>query len=310
MSVNAPDELPMILHPRSAGQAHPRLGAHVSIAGGFARAVDRAIATGCEAVQIFSKSSNQWRARGLTDAEVELFRQRVAETGVGPIVAHASYLINLASPDPKLRRRSIEALEDELQRANRLGLAGVVLHPGAYTTGSEEDGLAKIADAITEVFASHPPGPAHLLLEQTAGQGTVLGHRFEHLRSIIEHVDDASHLGVCLDTCHMVAAGYDIISPHGYVKVFDVFETVVGLDRLELFHLNDSKKPLGSRVDRHENIGQGCIGTEPFGRLLRDTRFRALPMVLETPKSGTGSPSSVEADAMDLQNLSLLRQFL
>ena len=298
----------MILHARPAGQAHPRLGAHMSIAGGFARAVDRAAATGCEAVQIFSKSSNRWRARALTDAEVGLFRQRVIETGVEPIVAHASYLINLASPDAELRRRSIDALEDELQRANILGLEAVVLHPGAYTTSSEDEGLARIADGITHVLAGHPPGSARLLLEQTAGQGTVLGHRFDHLRSIIDRVDDASQLGVCLDTCHLVAAGYDIISPDGYVGVFDEFETVVGLDRLELFHLNDSKKPLGSRVDRHETIGRGYIGTEPFGRLLRDERFRELPMVLETPKSGRGAPASVEADPMDLQNLTLLRQ--
>ena len=298
----------MILHARSAGQVYPRLGAHMSIAGGFARAVDRAVATGCDAVQIFSKSSGQWRARALSDVEVQLFRERVAETGVGPIVAHASYLINLASPDPKLRRRSIEALEDELRRASMLELAGVVLHPGAYTTSSETEGLARISEAITEVFATQPPGSARLLLEQTAGQGTVLGHRFEHLRSIIDRVDDASRLGVCLDTCHMVAAGYDIISTDGYVDVFDEFETVVGLDRLELFHLNDSKKPLGSRIDRHENIGRGCIGTEPFGRLLRDERFGHLPMVLETPKTGDGSPSSVAADPMDLHNLTLLRQ--
>ena len=298
----------MILHAGPAGQAQPRLGAHMSIAGGLARAVDRAVATGCEAAQIFSKSSNQWRARALLDAEVERFRQRVAETGVGPIVAHASYLINLASPDAKLRRRSTDALEDELRRANTLGLAGVVLHPGAYTTSSEDEGLARIADAITDVLARHPRGPARLLLEQTAGQGTVLGHRFDHLRSIIDHVDDASPLGVCLDTCHLVAAGYDIISADGYVRVFDEFETVVGLDRLKLFHLNDSKQPLGSRVDRHETIGRGSIGTEPFGRLLRDERFCELPMVLETPKSGRGSPSSAEADPMDLQNLALLRQ--
>ena len=298
----------MILHPRPAGQAYPRLGAHMSIAGGFARAVDRAVATDCEAVQIFSKSSNQWRARALTDAEVGLFRQRVAETEVEPIVAHASYLINLASPDPTLRRRSTDALEDELQRANSLGLAGVVLHPGAYTTSSEDEGLARIADAITDVLARHSPGSAHLLLEQTAGQGTVLGHRFDHLRSIIDRVDDASQLGVCLDTCHLVAAGYDIISPDGYVDVFDEFEAVVGLDRLKLFHLNDSKQPLGSRVDRHETIGRGYIGTEPFGRLLHDERFRDLPMVLETPKSGRGAPSSLEADPMDIQNLTLLRQ--
>ena len=298
----------MILHTRSQAQARPLLGAHMSIAGGLPRAIDRAVATGCEAVQIFSRSSSQWLARPLPDAEVSLFRQKAADTGIGPIVSHASFLINLASPDPKLWRRSIDALVEELQRADTLGLAGVVLHPGAYTTSTAVQGLGKIAEGIANVFAAHTFGSAQLLLEQTAGQGTVLGYRFEHLRSIIDSLGGSSRLGVCLDTCHMVAAGYDILSPDGYERVFQEFDMAIGLDRLKLFHLNDSKKPLGSRVDRHAHIGQGYIGIEPFSSLLRDARFQDLPMILETPKSGDTRPSSVEADFMDLENLALLRR--
>ena len=298
----------MILQARLAVQAGPRLGAHMSIASGLPRAIDRAMATGCEAIQIFSKSSNQWRGRPLQADEVEGFRRKVAETGIGPNVAHASYLINLASPDSALRHRSVDALEDELQRADTLGLAAVVLHPGAYTTSSEEVGLSRISEGIGEVLARRAAGSAQLLLEHTAGQGTVLGYRFEHLRSIIDGLDGSLRLGICLDTCHLVAAGYDIISPGGYASVFDDFDAVVGFDRLKAFHVNDSKKPLGSRVDRHTHIGQGCIGTEPFARLVRDDRFQGLPMLLETPKAADGSPASVDADPMDLQNLEILRR--
>jgi deoxyribonuclease-4 len=300
----------MILHRHSPAQAHPILGTHLSIAGGFARAIDRAVATGCQAVQIFTKSSNQWRARPLNDNEVSQFHARVNDTSVGPVVAHASYLINLASPNPQLRRRSTEALSEELRRADSLGLAGLVLHPGAYTSSSEEEGLKRIAESITEVLQQRLDGTTELLLEQTAGQGTVLGHRFEHLHSILDRVDSTAHIGICLDTCHMVAAGYDIISSDGYAAVFEEFENIIGCDRLKLFHLNDSKTPLGSRVDRHENIGQGYIGTAPFRRLLRDKRFRGLPMIMETPKAETQSASSVSADPMDVQNLNILREFL
>jgi deoxyribonuclease-4 len=300
----------MILHRHTPAQAHPILGAHFSIAGGFARAIDRAVATGCQAVQIFTKSSNQWRARPLKDTEVSQFRERVNDTAVGPVVAHASYLINLASPNPQLRRRSTEALSEELQRADSLGLAGLVLHPGAYTSSSEDEGLSRIAESIAEVLKQRPDGTTELLLEQTAGQGTVLGHRFEHLHSILDRVDSTARIGICLDTCHMVAAGYDIISSDGFASVFEEFEAIIGLNRLKLFHLNDSKTPLGSRVDRHENIGQGYIGTAPFQRLLRDKRFCGLPMIMETPKSQDQSPSSVSADPMDVQNLNILREFL
>lgn len=284
----------------------------MSIAGGLPNAVDRGEATGCEALQIFTRSSGQWRARPLPDAEVERFRTRVAETGMGPIVAHASYLINLASPDAPLRRRSLTALADELARADRLGLAGVVLHPGAYTTSTEQDGIHRIADGIGEVLGQRQGAVAELLLEQTAGQGTVLGHRFEQLRAMLDALDGGHEVGICLDTCHLVGAGYDIISDEGYQQVFDDFDAILGFGRLKVVHLNDSKKPLGSRLDRHEQIGQGCLGVEPFRRLLQDPRFAGLPMVLETPKTSRGPAAitSVEADPYDVDNLRLLRSLM
>ncbi len=298
----------MITHEHKRTQVpRPRLGAHMSIAGGLPRSLDRGAATGCEAIQIFTKSAGQWRARRIPDAEIEQFRRRVTDTGIGPIVAHASYLINLASPDKTLRQRSMTALADELRRADLLGLAGLILHPGAYTSSTADDGLRRIADGIGEVLSQRRDLSAELLLEHTAGQGTVLGHRFEQLRAVIDELDGAQTVGVCLDTCHLVGAGYDIISDEGYRQVFDEFDTIIGFDRLKAVHLNDSKKPLGSRLDRHENIGQGCIGVEPFRRLLNDARFAGLPMVLETPKSGPSVPSSVDADIMDVRNLSLLR---
>ena len=304
----------MIIHePQWTQVRTPQLGAHVSIAGGLPRAIDRGVATGCDALQIFTKSSGQWRARPLTDAEAMRFRERAAETGIGPIFAHASYLINLASPDTTLRKRSMTALADELDRADRLGLSGVILHPGAYTSSSEREGIQRIADGVGDVLAQRRGGVAELLLEHTAGQGTVLGHRFEQLQSMIDAQDDSRDVGICLDTCHLVGAGYDIITDHGYQQVFAQFDEVIGLGRLKVFHLNDSKKPLGSRLDRHEHIGRGSIGVEPFRRLLQDQRFAGLPMVLETPKTsrtGNRMSASTDADPMDLKNLTVLKGLL
>jgi deoxyribonuclease-4 len=287
--------------------SQPRLGAHMSIAGGLASAIDRAEATGCEALQIFTKSSNQWRARPLSDLEVQTFRDRAAETSIKPIVAHASYLINIASPTQALWKQSVAALDEEMRRAELLGLAGVILHPGAYTTSTEKDGLLRIADGIADVIERKPDKKTQLLLEHTAGQGTVLGYQFEQLRKIIDYLHGAPRIGICLDTCHLVAAGYDIISPEGQSRVFDDFGSIIGFDRLKTLHLNDSKKPLGSRVDRHEHIGKGCIGIEPFRQILQDNRLKELPMILETPKTSARSSSVIEADPMDLENLNLLR---
>lgn len=289
----------------------PRLGAHLSIAGGLPRAVDRAEASRCEALQIFTKSAGQWRARPLPPEEISLFRQRIAETGIRPVIAHNSYLINVATSQPELRAQSIAALREELDRADALGLDGLVMHPGSYTSGTEADGLRLIADALTQILGERRRLRTKILLEHTAGQGTNLGHRFEHLAEIIDRLSDTSRVGVCIDTCHLLAAGYDICSPEGYHRTFEEFDRVVGLRRIRAFHLNDSKRPCGSRVDRHEHIGKGCLGLEPFRMLLNDPRFAEHPMLLETPKLETPeSRRRSDVDPWDARNLRLLRRLM
>jgi len=296
--------------PRPAGTPTrgPRLGAHMSIRGGLPRAVDRAEASGCASLQIFTKSAGQWRARPLPREEVRAFRRRVRETGIRPVVAHNSYLINVAASDRALRRQSIGALIEELDRAEALGLDGLVMHPGSYTSGSEEAGLRLIADGIAAIFEARPDGRTRLLLEHTAGQGTNLGHRFEQLAAIIDALGGTPRVGVCLDTCHLLTAGYDICSAEGYQSTFEQFGRIVGFSRLKAFHLNDSKKPCASRVDRHEHIGRGCIGLEPFRWLLNDKRFARLPMLLETPKLETRESLRLsDVDPYDAENLATLR---
>ena len=283
----------------------------MSIAGGLPRAVDRAEASRCDALQIFTKSTGQWRARLLPPEEIALFRRRLDETGIHPVVAHNSYLINLAAADPALRARSIDALGAELDRADALGLQGLVMHPGSYTTGSESEGLELIARAIGSLLRARPRAKTMILLEHTAGQGTNLGHRFEHLQKILEYLQGSPRVGVCLDTCHLLAAGYDICSEQGYASTFEELDRLLGLDRVRVFHLNDSKRPCGSRVDRHDHIGKGCLGLEPFRRLLNDRRFDALPMLLETPKLETlESRRKSDADPWDVRNLRTLRRLL
>jgi deoxyribonuclease-4 len=283
----------------------------MSIAGGLPRAVDRAHASRCEALQIFTKSTGQWRARPLPDEEIDAFRERIRDTGIRPVVAHTSYLINLAAADPALRARSIAALREELDRADALGLDGLVMHPGSYTRGTEDEGLHLIAGALSGLLRERPHARARILLEHTAGQGTNLGHRFEHLARIIERLGGSSRVGVCLDTCHLLSAGYDIRSEEGYATTFRDFDRIVGLERLEVFHLNDSRKPCGSRVDRHEHIGRGCIGLDPFRRLLNDRRFAHLAMLLETPKLDTPeNRRRSDVDPWDARNLRTLRRLI
>jgi len=289
----------------------PRLGAHLSIAGGLPRAVDRAEASGCEALQIFTKSAGQWRARDLPPEEIALFKRRIRQTKIRPVVAHNSYLINLAAADPALRRRSIDSLRDELDRAEGLGLDGLVMHPGSYTSGTEKGGLRLIADGLAEILASRPDGRTRILLEHTAGQGTNLGHRFEHLAEIIDLLGGSPRLGVCLDTCHLLVAGYDICSEQGYQDTFRQFGAIVGFSRLKAFHMNDSKKPCMSRVDRHEHIGKGCLGLAPFRRIVNDPRFAKLPMLLETPKLDTPQSRRLsDVDPLDKRNLDVLRKLM
>ena len=289
----------------------PRLGAHLSIAGGLPRAVDRARASRCEALQIFTKSAGQWRARPLPPEEIALFRRRVEETGIRPVVAHNSYLINVAAALKSLRDQSLASLREELDRAESLGLDGLVMHPGSYTSGTEASGLRMIAEALARLLEERPHGRTKILLEHTAGQGTNLGHRFEHLADIIDRLGGTPRVGVCLDTCHLLTAGYDICSPDGYRRTFEEFDRIVGLHRIQVFHLNDSKKPCGSRVDRHEHIGEGCLGLDPFRWLLNDPRFRGLPMLLETPKLETPeSRRKSDVDPWDAKNLRTLRRLI
>lgn len=285
----------------------PKFGAHMSVAGGLSRAVERAVAHGCDALQIFAKNANQWRGRVLPREEILEFRARTRAARIAPVVSHASYLINLASTAPALRQQSIDAMADEIDRAEALGLLGVVLHPGCYTDGDEARGLTLISAALVDLLRARRRGQTMVLLEHTAGQGTSLGCTFEQLATIIAKTNDHARIGVCLDTCHLLASGYDICSPEGYASTFKLFGRVVGFDRLRLFHLNDSKKPLGSRVDRHEHIGQGCLGIEPFRRLVNDRRFRALPMLLETPKAEGRARGPIAVDPLDERNLNVLR---
>jgi deoxyribonuclease-4 len=279
----------------------------MSVAGGLPRAVERAVVHRCDALQIFAKNANQWRGRELPREEIREFRAKIKAAGIGPVVSHASYLINLASTNPVLRQQSLDAMGDEIDRAEALGLLGVVLHPGAYTIGSEADGLTLIADGLLDLLRARKRGKTMILLEHTAGQGTALGATFEQLASIMAKMNDHRRVGVCLDTCHLIASGYDIGTPEGYASTFKQFGRLVGFDRLKAFHLNDSKKPLGSRVDRHEHIGKGHLGLEPFRRIVNDRRFRDLPMLLETAKAEGKATGPIAIDPLDEQNLNALR---
>jgi len=280
----------------------------MSVAGGLPRAVERAVVHGCAALQIFAKNANQWRGRPLPKEEIKAFRAQVHAAGIEPVVSHASYLINLASTLPGLRQQSLDAMGDELDRAEALGLLGVVLHPGCYTVGSEAVGLELIAEGLLTLLRARRRGKTMILLEHTAGQGTSLGATFEQLASIVAKMNGHRRVGVCLDTCHLLASGYDIASPEGYASTFEQFGRLVGFERLRAFHLNDSKKPLGSRVDRHEHIGQGCLGLEPFRRIVNDRRFRDLPMLLETPKAEGKPRGVIEVDPLDAVAIATARR--
>jgi deoxyribonuclease-4 len=286
----------------------PRLGAHMSIAGGLPYAIARARVHECEALQIFTKNASQWRARPLPQQEIEAFKQAALDTGIGPIVSHASYLINVATNNPVLRAQSLAALGEEVDRAEALGLLGVVLHPGARMAASEAEAIDLATRALAQVLRERPKGKTMILLEHTAGQGTAMGASFDQLAAMLNGVRSKKRLGVCLDTCHLLASGHDIASEEGYRKTFERFDELIGFDRLKVFHLNDSKKPCSSRVDRHEHIGKGCIGLEAFARLVNDPRFDHLPMLIETEKSETREKQRIVPDPLDSMNLETLRR--
>ncbi len=262
-----------------------RFGAHMSIAGGFEKSVDRAEQAGCDSLQIFTKNNNQWRAKPIDEEQVEKFSARLAETEIGPVVAHDSYLINLASPDDELWEKSIDAFRIELERCEQLSVPFLVTHPGAYVKSTEEEGIERIAQALNRVHDDLPDYKVLTLLETTAGQGSSIGHRFEQLASIMDRVKTPERVGFCLDTCHVFAAGYEIRTAEGYTETMKSFDSLLGLDNLKVFHFNDSKKDLGSHVDRHDHIGQGLIGLEGFRHFVNDPRFKDHGALLETPKS-------------------------
>ncbi len=278
------------------------IGAHMSVAGGVDRSVDRAVETGCRTMQIFTKNANRWTAPPLDPEAVIRFRSALAGSGVGPVVSHDSYLINLASPDPALRAKSRNAFLDEMERAGQLGLLGVVTHPGAHMGDGEEAGLDRIGTEVARVLAETSDSDVMILIENTAGQGSSLGWRFRHLARILELADGNERIGVCLDTCHLHAAGYDLTSEAAYRETLEEFDGLVGLNRLRVLHMNDSKNPPGSRVDRHTDIGAGTLGLEPFRYIMRDRRLAGIPKILETPKGD----DPVAGDRRNLRTLEML----
>ena len=280
------------------------LGAHKSIVGGYHKAVEEAGKCGCDCVQLFTKNSNQWRAKEITPEEAQRFVDALLQWKISHPIAHDSYLINLASPDQRLWKKSVDAFVVELGRADTLGIPYVVTHPGAYTTSSETRGIRRVIRALDEIHGQTQGIRTKCLLETTAGQGTSLGWQFEHLAAMLDGVKDPDRLGVCFDTCHVFAAGYQMAAKTEYKATIRAFDATVGIGQIRAFHLNDSRRELGSRVDRHAHIGRGQMGIEPFRHLLGDRRFFSTPMYLETPK---GEENGVD---MDATNLKVLRSLI
>ena len=278
------------------------LGAHVSIAGGIHNAVDRGVASGCGVIQLFTQNSNQWKGKVVSDQDATLFREKFTASGLADVVSHDIYLINLAAAPGEVQDKSLVAFREELERCARLGIGKIVMHPGSHNGDGEEVGLRRVSEAFDLLFSQVPQFTGKVLLENTAGQGSNLGYKFSHLKSIIEGSSFPGRFGVCLDTCHAFAAGYQIAEKDGYRRTFDEFDQAVGISTLMAFHLNDSKKGLGCKVDRHEHIGAGTLGLEPFRFIMNDPHFRLVPKVIETPKG--------DNEEMDAVNLQLLRSLV
>ena len=275
------------------------LGAHMSIAGGMHRALERGRSIGCNAVQLFVKNTNQWRSRKLGPGEIALFRKEMGMFAPNFVMAHSSYLVNLASNDAGVLSRSIEGFLEEMRRSSALGIPFLVMHPGSHRGAGEAAGVKRIASSLDEILSATDVAGPEILLETTAGQGDSLGTTFDQLARIIGAVRANGSLGVCFDTCHVFAAGYDLRTKRAYEETFRAFDLALGLGRLKAFHLNDSRKELGSKVDRHAHIGEGALGLKAFSLLMNDERFFDRPMVLETPKGSD--------DSNDIRNLALLR---
>jgi deoxyribonuclease IV len=266
------------------------VGAHESTAGGLHRALGRGEADGCEALQIFTSFNTRWAPRAPSDEEASLLRSEQARLG-WPLLSHACYLVNLASPDEELRRRSLEALYQDMLVAESLGVDGLVLHPGSHLGDGAPAGIRRVAAALGELHRRTRGYHLRILLENTAGQGDSLGARIEELGQLLDRTPQGDRLGVCLDTCHACAAGYALASAAGYERTMALLQRCVGLDRVRAFHLNDSRRPCGSRVDRHAHIGEGALGLRAFRRLVNDPRFTAIPAIVETPPEPDGTPS-------------------
>lgn len=276
------------------------IGAHMSIAGGVDKAIERGVALSCTTIQLFTKNSNQWKGKALKADEVERFLALKEKSKISPIIAHDAYLINLASSSHELRKKSIHALITEIERCRILEIPYIIIHPGAHLGSGEDAGIKNITDSLNIIFKRAEASGVDVVLETTAGQGTNIGYRFEHLCRIMDGVKYKQRIKVCLDSCHIFAAGYDISTPEGYDKVMDNFNRLIGLDRLVCIHVNDSKKGFGSRVDRHEHIGKGSMGKLFFKLLMNDKRFEHVPKIIETPKG--------EDMKNDRRNLALLRK--
>jgi deoxyribonuclease-4 len=278
------------------------LGTHVSTAGGFCKALDRAESIGCTAMQVFVKGNTRWAFPAPKTEDVAKYRERISKSGVQSVIAHSIYLVNLCSNNPEFLRKSIEDMVDEIQRCELLGIEGLVMHPGAHCGAGVEFGIEQVAKALDTIFEQTPDAKCRVLLETTAGQGSSVGGQFEHVAEIMKQVRNQKRLGVCLDTCHVFAAGYEIRNPESYGAMWKQFDKVIGMKKLRAIHLNDSKKGLGSKLDRHEHIGKGELGLEPFRFIMNDPALRGIPMVLETDKD----PDMKQ----DVENLEVLKSLL
>ena len=279
------------------------LGAHMSVAGGVDKAILRGEKLGCTTIQMFTKNNNQWKSKPISENEVEKFILLSRKSNINPIFAHTSYLINLASHNKINFRKSYESFIDEMQRCEILKIPYLVMHPGSTLGKDVKTGINIISDALNKIFSEKKESTLMICLETTAGQGYNIGYRFEHIAEIIEKTSEEHRLGVCLDTCHIFAAGYDIRDEESYNKTFREFDTVIGIKRLKIIHINDSKRELGSRVDRHEHIGRGLIGVKAFDLIMNDRKLKSIPKILETPKG-----KNMKEDTMNMKILlNLLR---
>lgn len=274
----------------------------MSVSGGVHTAFERGMRVGCTTMQVFVKNANQWEGKPLTGEDIENYKSARAKARIDPVVAHGAYLINLAAVSPATLRRSRLGLEEELRRCEALGILGLIVHPGAHMGAGQEEGIRAIAESINEVHARTPGFHSRTVLETTAGQGTALGYRFEQLAAIIDRIEEKARMGVCLDTCHLFAAGYPIHTEQGWEMTMRELEETLGVERVIAVHVNDSRRELGSRIDRHEHIGKGQIGLAGFRLLMNEPRLASLPKILETEKS--------EDMHEDVENMVLLRSLL